>query len=572
MVAAARGRGGSSGSTGDLRDPWREEERRQALLKYVREVQPASVVQFAEQTNPQVVAAMRQTVLNVVGSLPPQYFDVRINTVAESLAQLMLSIMTTGYMLRSAQFRMELQQSLRSLPSHSTATASGAAAAAAAGGATASGAGGLAAPTVAALSPASSGSLSRASSSGSSSSSGAVSSSDSGDAVVAGVALSAAEAEAEAVAAASAAVGTAFLYDGLGSPYAPGVQKKGVEGEVLRWHLDRGEVQRLPVAAYIDMLERELAALRAQLGPAAAAPDGFAAGALSGSGVGGGSSGGMGSGGGAGPAFGMPIAMAGGVEVLGPETPTGSFGSAGSGYASASASPASSSASMDGLVCVSPLPGFGERIGSGISGGSGGGGGWGLGLGLVAGGAASAAAPASMGSGGIPLVVGSPLGLPRNELLDYLHGLQASGNGGFKELACSPNTASGEAVKEAMELFVGRLMGTTDPAALTQMNSEFSSVELSKVLFWLLAVGYTLKSIEARMDMEDGMGGPGSAAGRGPMGGGPAPGGSGGGSGGQGGSGGGSGGWGKAGGGKGNGGKGERKGGFGGLRGLLPGF
>ena len=46
---------------------------------------------------------MRQTVLNVVGSLPPQYFDVRINTVAESLAQLMLSIMTTGYMLRSAQ-------------------------------------------------------------------------------------------------------------------------------------------------------------------------------------------------------------------------------------------------------------------------------------------------------------------------------------------------------------------------------------------------------------------------------------------------------------------------------------
>lgn len=385
------------------------------------------------------------------------------------------------------------------------------------------------------------------------------------------------------------------------------------QGEVLRWHLDRGEVQRLPVAAYIDMLERELAALRAQLGPAAAAPDGFAAGALSGSGVGGGSSGGMGSGGGAGPAFGMPIAMAGGVEVLGPETPTGSFGSAGSGYASASASPASSSASMDGLVCVSPLPGFGERIGSGISGGSGGGGGWGLGLGLVAGGAASAAAPASMGSGGIPLVVGSPLGLPRNELLDYLHGLQvwagvagsgqggwgvgrgtggewrgrlfarvavdwwvggymhgqlrgegrgasggeewrwvhgrrardflawscwvgdtvntagppqlpssallyfyffttvcnpppillppppqASGNGGFKELACSPNTASGEAVKEAMELFVGRLMGTTDPAALTQMNSEFSSVELSKVLFWLLAVGYTLKSIEVR--------------------------------------------------------------------------
>ncbi|EFJ42240.1 hypothetical protein VOLCADRAFT_35975, partial [Volvox carteri f. nagariensis] len=80
-----------------------EEERRQALLKYVQEVQPQSVTQFAEQTHPVVVQAMRQTVLNVVGSLPPQYFNVRITTMAESLAQLMLSIMTTGYMLRSAQ-------------------------------------------------------------------------------------------------------------------------------------------------------------------------------------------------------------------------------------------------------------------------------------------------------------------------------------------------------------------------------------------------------------------------------------------------------------------------------------
>ncbi|KAG2444408.1 hypothetical protein HXX76_001161 [Chlamydomonas incerta] len=573
FVTAARGRGGS---IGDLSDPWREEERRQALLKYVREVQPASVVQFAEQTNPQVVAAMRQTVLNVVGSLPPQYFDVRINTVAESLAQLMLSIMTTGYMLRSAQFRMELQQSLAALPAHSTATASGSAAGAGAAGGAAAAGSGLGMPTVAALSPASSGGLSRATSASSSSSSAGSSSSDAAAAVALEVATAA---EAAAAAAATAAVGTAFLYDGVGSPYAPGVQKKGLEGEVLRWHMGRGEVQRLPVAAYIDLLEQELAALRAQLGPAAAAPGGFdtgSTGTLPGAlgGVGGSRSG-AGSGG-AGPAFGMPIAMAGGVEVLGPETPTGSFGSAGSGFSSASASASASSSpvssaasSMDGLVCVSPLPGFGERTGSGAgSGGSGGG--WKLGLGLLAGGAASAAAPASMGSGGIPLVVGSPLGLPRNELLDYLHGLQASGNGGFKELACSPNTASGEAVKEAMELFVGRLMGTTDPAALTQMNSEFSSTELSKVLFWLLAVGYTLKSIEARMDMEDGMGGPGSAAGRGPMGGGPAPGGSGGsGSGGQGGSG---GGWGKGGGGKGNGGKGERKGGFGGLRGLLPGF
>lgn len=56
----------------------------------------------------QVVQTIRQTALNFVGSLPPQYFNVRITTMAESLAQLMLSIMTTGYMLRSAQVWVEM--------------------------------------------------------------------------------------------------------------------------------------------------------------------------------------------------------------------------------------------------------------------------------------------------------------------------------------------------------------------------------------------------------------------------------------------------------------------------------
>ncbi len=36
------------------------------------------------------------------------------------------------------------------------------------------------------------------------------------------------------------------------------------QGEVLRWHVARGEVERVAAADYIDMLEREVAALRAQ--------------------------------------------------------------------------------------------------------------------------------------------------------------------------------------------------------------------------------------------------------------------------------------------------------------------
>ncbi|KAF2324768.1 hypothetical protein GH714_016715 [Hevea brasiliensis] len=59
-----------------------------------------------------VVDAMRQTVTNMIGTLPPQFFAVTVTTVAENLAQLMYSVMMTGYMFKNAQYRLELQQSL----------------------------------------------------------------------------------------------------------------------------------------------------------------------------------------------------------------------------------------------------------------------------------------------------------------------------------------------------------------------------------------------------------------------------------------------------------------------------
>uniref|UniRef100_A0A2P2K7Y8 Uncharacterized protein LOC101304060 isoform X2 n=1 Tax=Rhizophora mucronata TaxID=61149 RepID=A0A2P2K7Y8_RHIMU len=55
---------------------------------------------------------MRHTVTNMMGTLPPQFFAVTVTTVAENLAQLMYSVMMTGYMFKNAQYRLELQQSL----------------------------------------------------------------------------------------------------------------------------------------------------------------------------------------------------------------------------------------------------------------------------------------------------------------------------------------------------------------------------------------------------------------------------------------------------------------------------
>jgi hypothetical protein len=82
------------------------------LLKYVREVQPALVEQFVESGPPAVVSAMKNTITNMLGTLPPQFFTVTISTVGENMSQLMLSVMMTGYLFRNAQYRLELRNAL----------------------------------------------------------------------------------------------------------------------------------------------------------------------------------------------------------------------------------------------------------------------------------------------------------------------------------------------------------------------------------------------------------------------------------------------------------------------------
>ncbi|KAG8060487.1 hypothetical protein GUJ93_ZPchr0002g23972 [Zizania palustris] len=89
--------------------------RRDILLEYVKNVQPEFMELFIKRAPPQVVDAMRQTVTNMIGTLPPQFFAVTVTTVAENLAQLMYSVLMTGYMFRNAQYRVELQQSLEQI-------------------------------------------------------------------------------------------------------------------------------------------------------------------------------------------------------------------------------------------------------------------------------------------------------------------------------------------------------------------------------------------------------------------------------------------------------------------------
>ncbi|OMP11130.1 hypothetical protein COLO4_04004 [Corchorus olitorius] len=107
----------ASKSNGDSKPPngsmnQQPKTRREILLEYVKNVQPEFMELFIKRAPQQVVEAMRQTVTNMIGSLPPQFFAVTVTTVAENLAQLMFSVIMTGYMFRNAQYRLELQQSL----------------------------------------------------------------------------------------------------------------------------------------------------------------------------------------------------------------------------------------------------------------------------------------------------------------------------------------------------------------------------------------------------------------------------------------------------------------------------
>jgi hypothetical protein len=56
--------------------------RRSALmLKYVQEADPKDADKFVQSAPPSVVAAFRQTVSNMVGTLPATYFEVKVSTV-----------------------------------------------------------------------------------------------------------------------------------------------------------------------------------------------------------------------------------------------------------------------------------------------------------------------------------------------------------------------------------------------------------------------------------------------------------------------------------------------------------
>lgn len=228
---------------GDERDkgPSSSTLRRDALLNYVDRLSPATH-RISESTVPKPsVVAIRQTVGNLIGTLPAEYFEITISSREENLMQLMYSVLMTGYMFCNAHHRLELARRLETAsprrlrrasssagwrPSNETIDTN---------------------DEMNALENAygddykngvlPKGFLPDVRSKGGNGTNGTKGSIDRDDAEYTG--------------------------EDVGV-YAAGTQKVGVQGDVLRWHFEHG-VQRLSAAEYIEQLELEVAALRQEL-------------------------------------------------------------------------------------------------------------------------------------------------------------------------------------------------------------------------------------------------------------------------------------------------------------------
>ncbi|GAB0497557.1 hypothetical protein MMPV_008892 [Pyropia vietnamensis] len=85
------------------------------LVNFVQSVPPPELMRRFKETAPaEVQAAMRQTLTSMLGSLPAHAFQTSVRTATANLVQLMSSLLLSGYLIRNAQYRYGLLQSLTS--------------------------------------------------------------------------------------------------------------------------------------------------------------------------------------------------------------------------------------------------------------------------------------------------------------------------------------------------------------------------------------------------------------------------------------------------------------------------
>ncbi len=81
------------------------------LAEYIYSLSPEIARELSRLT-PEAFQVVQGNVAGMLGNLPPQMFQTTVTSDAENLKQLLLSAMVTGYFLKSAESRMEIERSL----------------------------------------------------------------------------------------------------------------------------------------------------------------------------------------------------------------------------------------------------------------------------------------------------------------------------------------------------------------------------------------------------------------------------------------------------------------------------
>lgn len=92
-----------------------ESQTSNSLWQYVSSLSPETVTQLSKPGSPEVLAVIERNIIGLLGSLPPDNFNVNINTNRESLGKLLASAMISGYFLRNAEQRMDFETALQDI-------------------------------------------------------------------------------------------------------------------------------------------------------------------------------------------------------------------------------------------------------------------------------------------------------------------------------------------------------------------------------------------------------------------------------------------------------------------------
>ncbi len=79
------------------------------LLKYLQSMNPEMIAQLS-QPDPEVAQVMEQRLMQLLGGLPSEHFDVSITTNRKNLGRLLASAMMNGYFLYKAKQRMDFEK------------------------------------------------------------------------------------------------------------------------------------------------------------------------------------------------------------------------------------------------------------------------------------------------------------------------------------------------------------------------------------------------------------------------------------------------------------------------------